>query len=100
MKNGIVGLGIILAFLLTSCASNPPAVPKNFEGSSKIFKVSSNGTVKVKATNLKDTPMHWVFVHCAHWSGCYMRCQGPVRTCKSIAKKLGLKVAHVLTRKR
>ena len=99
MNKGIVALGIILAFLLTSCASNLPAVPRPFEGSSNIFKVTSNGTVEIKGSNLKNQPTYWVFVRCAHWSGCYMRCQGPVLACKSIVKKMGLKVSHVLTNK-
>lgn len=99
MNKGTLGISITIAFLLSCCASNPTAVPKPFEGSSKIFKVSSNGTVKVKATNLKDPPMHWVFVTCAHWSGCYIRCQGPVLTCKSITKKSGLQISHTITRK-
>ena len=97
MKKGFVLLVIILALLLTACTANPPAVPRFFEGSSKLFKVSSNGTVKVKSSNLKDQPMNWIFVHCAHWSGCYIQCQGPVMTCKSIAKKSGLKIIHTLT---
>ena len=97
MNKGIVFSVIILTFLLTSCASNPPAVPRAFEGSSKIFEVSSNGTVQVKISNLKDQPVHWIFVRCAHWSGCYMQCQGPVKTCKRIAKKLDLKINHILT---
>ena len=99
MNKGIVVLGITLVILLTSCTSNPPAVPKLFEGSSKIFKVNSDGIVKVKVSNLQDQPMHWVFVRCAHWSGCYMRCQGPAVTCKSIVKKMGLKFTHILTNK-
>ena len=99
MNKGIVLLSIILVFLLTSCASSPAAVPKAFEGSSKIFKVNTNGTVEVKINNLKDQPMHWVFIKCDHWSGCYMRCQGPAKTCKSIAKKSGLKISYTLTRK-
>ena len=97
MNIGIVFIGVILAFLLTSCASNSPAVPRHFAGSSKIFEVSSDGTVKVKTSNLKDQPMNWIFVHCAHWSGCYVQCQGPVMTCKSIARKSGLKISHILT---
>ena len=96
MKKGIVLLGIALAFFLTSCASNPPAVPRPFEGSSKIFNVSSNGTVKVKGSNSKDQSMHWVFVRCVHWSGCYLLCQGPLITCKNIAKKLDLKITIFL----
>ena len=97
MNKGIFYLVVILAFLLTSCASNSPAVPRHFEGSTKIFEVSSNGTVKVKISNLKIQPMHWIFVRCEYWSGCYMQCQGPVKTCKRIAKKLDLKISHILT---
>tara|TARA_B100001123_G_C14789645_1_gene819890 strand:+ start:179 stop:481 length:303 start_codon:yes stop_codon:yes gene_type:complete len=97
MNKGIVFLGFILVFLLTSCASYSPAVPRHFEGSSKMFELSSNGTVKVKIGDLKNQPVHWIFVRCAHWSGCYMQCQGPVITCKSIAKKSGLEISHTLT---
>jgi hypothetical protein len=99
MKKGIVVLAIALVLFQTSCASNPPAVPKSFEGSSKIFQVSSNGTIKVKGINSKDQSMHWVFVRCDHWSGCYLLCQGPLITCKSIAKNSGLKITHILTSK-
>ena len=97
MNKETVFLGIILTLLLTSCASNPPAVPRYFEGSSKIFEVISDGTVKVKIRNLKVHPVHWIFVRCEYWSGCYMQCQGPLITCKSIAQKSGLKISHILT---
>ena len=100
MVKGAILLGIILGLQLTACALNPPAVPRYFEGSSKIFKVSDNGTVKVNASNQKDESTHWVFVFCAHWSGCYMRCQGPKIVCRSIAKKSGLKVSHIITTKK
>ena len=99
MNKRIIVISINLALLLTSCASNDTAVPKPFEGYSKIFKVSSNGTVNVKARNLKDSPMNWIFVKCAHWSGCYIRCQGPVLNCKNITKKLDLKISHTITSK-
>ena len=97
MNKEIIFIGIIFGFLLTSCASNSPAVPRHFEGSSKIFELNGNGTVIVKISNLKKQSMHWIFVRCAHWSGCYMQCQGPLMTCKSIAKKSGLKISHTLT---
>jgi len=97
MNKGIVFIGVILVFLLTSCASYSPAVPRHFEGSSKIFEVRNNGTVEVKIRDIKNQPLHWIFVRCAHWSGCYMQCQGPVMTCKSIAIKSGLKISHILT---
>ena len=100
MNKGIVLIGAISALLIfTSCASNHAAVPKAFPGSPEIFKVNNKGTVEVKGDNIKNQPMHWVFVNCNHWSGCYMRCQGPAKTCKSIAKKSGLKISHILTDK-
>ena len=100
MNQGIVLLCAISAlFLFTSCASNHDAVPKAFPGSPEIFNVNNEGTVEVKVDNIKNQPIHWVFVNCNHWSGCYMRCQGPARTCKSIAKKSGLKISHILTNK-
>ena len=100
MNKGIVLIGAISALLIfTSCASNHAAVPKAFPGSPEIFKVNNKGTVEVKGDNLKNQPMHWVFVNCNHWSGCYMRCQGRAKTCKSIAKKSGLKISHTLTNK-
>ena len=100
MNKGIVLIGAISALLIfTSCASNHAAVPKAFPGSPEIFKVNNKGTVEVKGDNLKNQPMHWVFVNCNHWSGCYMRCQGPAKTCKSIATKSGLKISHTLSDK-
>ena len=100
MNKGIVLLGAISAlFIFTSCASNHAAVPKAFPDSPKIFKVNNAGTVEVKIDNIKKQPMHWIFVSCNHWSGCYMRCQGPAKTCKSIATRSGLKISHTLSDK-
>ena len=100
MNKGIVLVGAIFALILfTSCASNHAAVPKAFPGSPEIFNVNNEGTVEVKVDSIKNQPTHWVFVNCNHWSGCYMRCKGPAKTCKSIAKKSGLKVSHILTNK-
>ena len=100
MNKGIVLLGAISAlFLFTSCASNHAGVPKAFPGSPEIFNVNNEGTVEVKVDNLKNQPIHWVFVNCNHWSGCYMRCQGPIKTCKSIAKKSSLDISHILSSK-
>ncbi|MFT4579973.1 MAG: hypothetical protein ACI9UO_002825 [Nitrospinales bacterium] len=98
MNKGTVLLGAILAlFFLTSCASNGTVVPKAFPGSAEIFKVNDGGTVEVKGYDMKDQSVHWVFVECDYWSGCYMRCQGPVKTCKSIATKSDLDVAYIHT---
>ena len=98
MNKGMVFLGVIsVLFFLTSCTSNRTVVPKAFSGSTEIFKVNDEGTVETKGYNLKDQSEHWVFVRCDYWSGCYMRCQGPINICKSIAEKSDLKVAYIVT---
>ena len=98
MNKGPVLLGVILAFfILTSCASNETVVPKSFPGADKIYSVKNDGTLEVKGYDMKSQPIHWVFVQCAYWSGCYMRCQGPVKTCKNIAKKFNLSVSYIQT---
>ena len=98
MKKVMVLLkAILILLLLTSCASHGTTVPKPFSGSAEIYRVNDAGTVKVKGYNLKYQPTHWAFVHCDYWSGCYMRCQGPKKICKSIAEKSDLKVINILT---
>ena len=97
MKKVMVLLKAMLILLfLTSCASHGTTVPKAFIGSAEIFQVDDTGTVKVKGYNLKNQPTHWAFVHCDYWSGCYMRCQGPKKICKSIAEKSDLKGINIL----
>ena len=98
MNKGTVLLEAMFAlFFLTSCASNGTVVAKAFPGSAEIFKVTDEGTVEVKGDDMKDKSVHWVFVECDYWSGCYMRCQGPIKTCKSIATKSGLDISYVET---
>ena len=88
---------MLILLCLTSCASHGTTIPKPFLGSAEIFQVNDTGTVEVKGFDLKYQPTHWTFVHCNYWTGCYMRCQGPKKTCKSIAEKSGLKVINILT---
>ena len=98
MNKGLLLIGVILAlFILTSCASNETVVPKSFPGADKIYSVKNDGTLEVKGYDMKSQPIHWVFVQCTYWSGCYMRCQGPVKTCKNIAEKFNLSVSYIQT---
>ena len=86
MNKGMVFLGaIFVLFFLTSCASNGTVVPRAFPGSAEIFKVNDEGTVEVKGYDMTDQPKNWVFVRCKYWSGCYMRCQGKIDSCKQVA---------------
>ena len=100
MKKAMVLLKAMLILLfLTSCASHVTTIPKPFSGSAEIFQVNDAGTVEVKGYNTKDQPMYWVFVECENRiRGCYMRCKGPKKICRSIAAKSGLKDEYVLKR--
>ena len=98
MNIGRILLVVILAFfILTSCASNETVVLKLFPGADKIYSVKNDGTLEVKGYGMKSQPIHWLFVQCAYWSGCYMRCQGPVKSCRNIAKKFNLSVSYIQT---
>ncbi len=117
MKKGMFLLGAMFSlFFLNSCASGDACcntqekpvkhivmpegavIPQTFPGADKIFKVNNAGTVEVIGNDTQSQPMHWLFVSCEHWSGCYMRCQGPKKTCNSIATKLDLQVSHIDSR--
>ena len=98
MKKVMVLLeAMLIVLFLTSCASHGTTVPNPFFGSAEMFQVDDTGTVKVKGYNLKHQPTHWAFVHCDYWAGCYIRCQGPKKICKSISEKSDLKVINILT---
>jgi hypothetical protein len=99
MNKRIIFVGAIFTiFFLTSCtSSNRAIVPKEFPGSAKMYKLDDKGNVEVKGYDMRDQDMHWVFVRCDYWSGCYLRCQGPINKCKNIAEKSGLKVSYIET---
>jgi hypothetical protein len=92
LKENIKLILMIFAMLfLTSCASNGILstadgilVSKN-PGSVKNYSINDKGTVEIMGQK-RITSMHWIYVDCDHWSGCYMRCQGQIDSCKQIAK--------------
>ncbi len=95
MKKGIVFLGAMFALVfLSSCTTVGVVTPKAFPGADKIFSVNDEGTVNIKGVDLKSEPTHWLYVQCEHWAGCYMRCQGPIGTCKEVANKSELEISH------
>ena len=117
MKKGMILLGAMISvFFLNSCTSGHACcntqekplkhilipedivIPQTFPGSDKMFQVNNSGTVEVIGIDTQSHPMHWLFVNCEHWSGCYIRCQGPQKICKSIATKSDLKVSHIISR--
>ena len=100
-----------IAFL-TSCASmeksiqtlndfftinNGIVLPKTTSGAVKTYSINDNGTVEILGQEMiKDT--HWLYVKCDYWSGCYMRCQGQIDSCKRVAKNSQIQVEYIFSR--
>jgi hypothetical protein len=94
-------LGFILILFvtsfLTSCASNGIVLPKTIPGAVKTYTVNDEGTVEMLGQDMTTEPKHWLYVSCNHWSGCYMRCQGEIKSCKKVAKDSNFKVDYVVS---
>ena len=94
-----MGLTLIVftIFFLTSCASNSIILLKTLHGMVKTYTVNDKGTVEILGQDMTTEPMHWLYVECDHWSGCYMRCQGKVQSCKKVATDYKLDVDHIFS---
>jgi hypothetical protein len=80
-KLGLILMVFAISFL-TSCASNDILISKN-PGSANNYSVNDKGTVEILGEKT-ITDMHWMYVECDHWSGCYVRCQGQLDSCKQV----------------
>jgi hypothetical protein len=94
-----IGLTLILfaIFFLTSCASNNITLQKTLQGIVKNYTVNDKGTVEILGQDMTTEPMHWLYLDCDHWSGCYMRCQGKVKSCKKVVIDYKLDVDYIFS---
>ena len=90
-------LMIFSIFFLTSCTSNSIILPNTLHGMVKTYTVNDKGTVEILGQDMTTEPMHWLYVECDHWSGCYMRCQGKVKSCKKVVIDYKLDVDHIFS---
>ena len=88
---------VFAIFFLTSCASNSIILPKTLHGMVKTYTVNDKGTVEILGQDMTTEPMHWLYVKCDHWSGCYMRCQGKVKSCKKVVIDNKLDVDYIFS---
>lgn len=95
-RMGLV-LIIFAIFFLASCASNGVILPKTIPGAVKTYSVNDNGTVEILGQDMLTEPTHWLYVECEHWSGCYMRCQGQINSCKKVAADSELEVDYTFS---
>ena len=86
---------VFAVFFLTSCTSNSTTLPKTLQEMVKTYTVNDKGTVEILGQDMTIEPMHWLYVKCDHWSGCYMRCQGKVKSCKKVATDSKLEVDYI-----
>ena len=98
MKKGIkLFVMVFVISFLTSCASSSLVIPNTNPEADKTFTTSQEGTVEILGQDMKIKPKHWMFVRCEHWSGCFLRCQGDLNSCKKVAKDYKLKLDYVDT---
>jgi len=90
-------LMFFVIFSLTSCTSNTLILPKTLHAIVKTYTVNDKGTVEILGQDMTTEPMHWLYVECDHWSGCYMRCQGKVKSCKKVVIDYKLDVDHIFS---
>ena len=86
---------IFVISFLNSCASNGTALHKTIPGAVKTYTVNQKGTVEILVQDMKAQPKHWLYIRCNHWSGCYMRCQGEIKSCKKVARDSNFLVGYV-----
>ena len=99
MKNKMKLILMVFAIsFLTSCASNGVVLPKITSGAERTFTVNEEGTVEIIGQDMITEPTHWLYVQCDHWSGCYMRCQGKINSCKKVATDSKLNVDYISSR--
>lgn len=73
----------LLSVLLTACtnlsgtAGHAPSEPG--------YKVVKHGVV---VTDETDPMVHWIFVKCDYWAGCYVRCEGGKAQCEKVAASI------------
>jgi hypothetical protein len=93
---------------LTSCSSiqkinnfftieNGIVLPNAAPGTAKYFSINEKGTVEITGQH-RITDTHWLYVKCDYWSGCYMRCQGQIDSCKQVAKDSQIEIEYILSR--
>jgi len=98
MKKGMELILIIFVIsFLNSCASNGAALHKTIPGAVKTYTVNQKGTVEILGQDMKAQSKHWLYIRCNHWSGCYMRCQGEIKSCKKVAKDSEFLVGYVVS---
>ena len=85
-----------ISFLI-SCAGQTTVLPKSIPGTVKIYTVNDQGTVEIIDQNMNVEPKHWLYISCNHWSGCYMRCQGKLKSCKKVARDSNFEVDYTYT---
>ena len=93
---GLISIIVMISFL-ASCASNGVVLPISKPGAVKTYTVNKEGTVEMLGQDMKTEPKHWLYIRCDHWSGCYMRCQGEIKSCKKVATDSDFKVDYIVS---
>ncbi len=87
-----------ISFLASCASSNGVVLLEMIPGAEKTFTSNHEETIEIIGQgHMIAQPKHWLYVQCGHWSGCYMRCQGKINSCKKIATDSKLDVDYIFS---
>ena len=101
MKKNIF-LGLILSvFYLSSCSYLLIQPEDSIENVSyRIINDKENvKTVKIIGQE-ENKSSHWIYLSCDFIFGCYMRCEGPIKSCMKVATLGKFKMKYIMTKKK
>ena len=101
MRRGIFFLSLILlVFYLSSCSSILVKSEGSLEGVNYKIIGESDDEKTVKIINQeKNKFTHWLYLSCDYVFGCFMRCQGPVKSCIKVANYAKFDIEYIVTKK-
>ncbi len=100
MKRGVFFLGLILlVFYLSSCSAVLVKSEGSMEGVNYKITGESDHEKTVKIINQeKNKFTHWLYLSCDYIFGCFMRCQGPVKSCIKVASNAKFDIKYIVTK--
>jgi hypothetical protein len=100
MRRVIIFLGLILlVFYLSSCSAISIKMDRSLEGVDYRVKGENNREKTVEIISQeKNASTHWLYLNCNYIFGCYMRCEGPIDSCRKVASIGQFDIKYVVSK--
>ena len=102
MKQNIIFLNLILSVVYLSSCSPLLIKPKGTISDVNyrvIEKINGERTVEIIRQE-KNESLHWIYLNCDYVFGCYMSCEGPVKSCMQVAALNKFEMKYIMTKKK